>query len=159
MYCPSCGKEVSSGLSFCNFCGVRLGAENDPKALSESSFNALVGASIGIPIAGLGIIIALMAVMKKGLDFPDGMIFAVILMTFLLLFIAELGAIWLMISRTRKPKTKAAKEPAVSPQKSVNEIGPVAIKGLNSSTFEGIPSVTEHTTRTLDPVHRRSSEE
>ena len=159
MYCPACGKEISSGLSFCNFCGLRLNApESDPNVLSASSFNLLVGAVIAIPIFGLGLIIAMMAAMKNGLGFRDDMIFVVVFMTFLLLFITEVGTLMLMISRTRKPKVKQKKEPAASEPRSVSAIGDVEIKGLNASSFDGIPSVTEHTTRTLDAAYRRNDD-
>ncbi len=70
MYCPSSGKDVNSGLSFCNYCGVRLNApESDPNALAASSFNLMVGAVIAIPVFGLGLIIAIIAAMKNGLGF------------------------------------------------------------------------------------------
>ncbi|MEP7214314.1 MAG: hypothetical protein ABI791_14645 [Acidobacteriota bacterium] len=131
---------------------------DDPNALAASSFNFLVGVVIGIPVIGLGIIIALMAVMKNGLGFRDDMIFVVIFMTFLLLFIAEIGTLWMMISRTKKPKVKSSTEPAAIAPKAVGEIEPVVMKGLNASTFEGIPSVTEHTTRTLDAAYRQSGD-
>ena len=128
---------------------------DDPNALAASSFNLLLGVVIGIPVFGLGIIIALMAIMKNGLGFRDDMIFVVVFMTFLLLFIAEIGTLWMMISRTKKPKVKSPTEPAAIGSRSVGEIEPVVMKGLNASTFEGIPSVTEHTTRTLDAAYRK----
>ena len=160
MYCPSCGKEINSGLSFCNFCGVRLGApEPDPSVLSDSAFKWLVGASIAIPIVGVGLLIKLMESMK-GLGFAEGMIFAVVLMTFFLLFLAEAGTIFMLISRTRKPKTKPAAGHSTLPvSDAVKQIDPVVIKGLHPSSFDGIPSVTEHTTRTLDAVPRTGSGE
>ena len=159
MYCPSCGKEVISGLSFCNFCGVRLSAPvDDPNALASSSFNLLVGVVIGIPVIGLGLIIALMAVMKNGLGFRDDMIFVVVFLTFLLLFIAEIGTLFMMISRTKKPKSKTETLPAAG-SKAAGAIDDVVLKGLNASTFEGIPSVTEHTTRTLDAAYRKQNGE
>jgi len=158
MFCPSCGKEVNSSLSYCNYCGVRLNGkdESDSNALAASSFNLLVGAVIAIPFVGLAIIIALMAVMKNGLGFHDDIIFAVIFMTFLLLFIAEIGTLWMMISRTKKPKVKSSKEPAAIEPRRVGAIDEVVLKGLNASTLEGIPSVTEHTTRTLDAAYRKT---
>jgi hypothetical protein len=160
MYCPSCGKEVNSGLTFCNYCGVRLApAESDPSALSVSSFNLLIGAMIAIPVVGLGLIIALMAVMKKGLEFRDDMIFVVIFMTFLLLFFAELGTILMLISKSRKPKVKPIKKKDEISSPPVSAIDEVVIKGLNPTSFEGVPSVTEHTTRTLDAVYRKQTDE
>jgi hypothetical protein len=139
---------------------VRLSApENDPSALATSSFNLLVGAALSIPVIGLGIIIGLMVVMKKELGFGDDMIFVVTFLTFLLLFMAEIGMIVLMISRTKKPKAKPANNPVEIATSALSEVQPVDIKGLNASSFDGIPSVTEHTTRTLDPVYRKTGDE
>ncbi|MEP6788612.1 MAG: zinc ribbon domain-containing protein [Acidobacteriota bacterium] len=160
MYCPSCGKDILVGLKFCNFCGVRLvAAENDPTQLAPSSFNFLVAAVIAIPVLGLGLIIALMATMKNGLGFRDDMIFVVVFMTFLLLIIAEIGTLILMLTRTRKPKTKIAKEPTDFEQRAARAIEDRVIRDLNPASFEGVASVTEHTTRTLDPAYRKSSDE
>ena len=157
MYCQSCGKEVNSGLSFCNFCGFRLNEpKHDPGALTQTSFNLLVGAAVGIPEIGLGIIIAIMAVMKNGLGFHDDMIAGVILLTFLLLFIAEIGMLFMMISRTKKQK--APQESVSIDSKPVHAIDDGVFKGLNASSFDGVPSVTEHTTRTLDAVYRKTGD-
>ena len=160
MFCPSCGKEVNTGLSYCNFCGVRLGApEADPSVLSDSAFKWLVGAAIAIPVVGVGLLIKLMESMK-GLGFAEGMIFAVVLMTFLLLFLAEAGTFFMLISRTRKPKTKNAAGASTLPAAdAAKQIEPVVIKGLQPSSFDGIPSVTEHTTRALDAVPRTGSDD
>ena len=48
MYCPSCGKEINAGLSFCNHCGARLSAA-DPRVVPASSFNLMLGAVVAIP--------------------------------------------------------------------------------------------------------------
>src|SRR5258706_9383027 len=159
MYCPSCGKDILAGLKFCSFCGVRLVAASDASQLASSSFNFLVAAVIAIPVLGLGLIIALMATMKSGLGFRDDMIFVVVFMTFLLLIIAEIGTLILMLTRTRKPKTKTVKEPTAFEQRATRAIEDRVIRDLNPSSFEGVASVTEHTTRALDPVYRKSSDD
>jgi uncharacterized paraquat-inducible protein A len=160
MYCPSCGKEVNPSLSYCNYCGVRLSAKDDenPYALATSSFNLLLGAVVAIPVLGVGLIIALMAAMKNGLNFRDEMIGIVVLMSFLLLLVAETGCLLMLITRTRKPKAKASKDPAAFENRAVKAIEDSVIRELNPSSFQGIPSVTEHTTRTLDAAYRKTDD-
>lgn len=157
MYCSNCGKIVNSSLSYCNHCGFRLSVKDDDgqsDRLSSSSFNFLVAALIGLPIAGIGVLIALLSVMKKGLGFGDEMIGIVVLMSFALFMIAELGILWQLWLHTRKPKRdKNLSSPAVLAGER-----DVVIKGLPESRIDPIGvtpgSVTEHTTRTLDAVPR-----
>ena len=154
MYCPSCGKDVNEGLSFCKSCGARIGEAPDPNALSESSFNLLIGALLSIPIVGIGLIFGLMVVMKRELGFSDGLIMSVVFLSFLLLIAAEAGFIWLMLTRTKRRKPTAvsegAKENAQLNETSGKTLGEAQPFGFS----DPVASVTDHTTRTLEPVLR-----
>lgn len=156
MYCSNCGKIINKDLSFCNHCGFRLpGKETEQMTnLPLSSFNFLVAAMIGVPIAGTGVIIALLSVMKRGLGFGDEMIGAVILMSFILLMIAEVGLLWLLWMNTRKKKDLDG--PVQRPLSGRDD---VVIKGLPESSIDPVAStpysVTDETTRTLDAVPRK----
>ena len=103
MFCQACGNTVNPGLSYCNTCGTRIAGEKDsaPEQMSESSFNLLVSAILAIPIAGIGIILGLLVVMKKELAFRDEIIATIALMAFVLLLVSEGGLLWLLIHRTR----------------------------------------------------------
>jgi hypothetical protein len=154
MFCPSCGKSVNPGLSFCNHCGARVAGKTEDGVgrIPESSFNLLVIALIGVPIAGIGVIIGLLTVMKKELGFGEEMIGVIVLMSFILLLIAELGLIWLLRHHTKM--SKRSNEPQ---QPALPQTPDVVIKGLPESQMQPIQpmqSVTEHTTRTLDAVPR-----
>jgi len=151
MFCASCGNQVNPGLRYCNSCGARLVSANELDSNDRSSgrsFNLLVSAMMSIPIAGLGIMIGLLVVMKKVLGFPDPMIVMLAAMAFLLLFVAEVGLFWLLVTRSREAR-KSAREFDAAPA----QMGDVVKKGLNEGTpFPAsgtVPSVTEHTTRTL----------
>lgn len=156
MYCSNCGKIINRDLSYCNHCGFRLAKADGEQTLKlpHSTFNFLVAALIGLPIAGIGVLIALLSVMKKGLGFGEEMIGAVVLMSFVLFMIAELGVLWQLWLHTRSPKldnlSVAQTALGVEPD--------VVIKGLPESRIDPITSkphsVTEHTTRTLDAVPR-----
>lgn len=149
MFCSSCGKSVNPGLSYCNHCGAKVAGKNDGGVgqIPESSFNLLVIALLGVPIAGIGILIGLLTVMKKELGFGEEMIGFIVLMSFVLLLIAELGLIWLLRHHTKMSKRfYELQQPDV------------VIKGLpegqNQPIHQPMQSVTEHTTRTLDAVPR-----
>jgi hypothetical protein len=153
MFCATCGNSVNPDLRYCNSCGARSGGADEPETgqMSESSFNLLVSAILAIPIAGIGIMIGLLVVMKKELGLRDELIGTISLMGFILLLVAEGGLIWLLLHRTRAPKKKKAL-PAETPV----QLADVQMRGLNAgqprSAQDSISSVTEHTTRTLDAV-------
>lgn len=155
MFCSSCGKSVNLGLSYCNHCGSRVSGKNDGGIgqIPESSFNLLVIALLGVPIAGIGILIGLLTVMKKELGFGEEMIGFIVLMSFILLLIAELGLIWLLRHHTKMSKQDHEPQQSVLPH-----MPEVVIKGLSEGQHQSIhqpmQSVTEHTTRTLNAVPR-----
>lgn len=157
MYCSTCGTSIIQGLNYCKNCGARVGGAkpDDEGKLSESSFNLLVASVLAIPIAGLGIIIGLMSVMKKELDFNNEMIFMFVAASFVLLLVSEAALIWLLMQRTRKGKSNAVGDVQ---SKDNAELPEVVIKGLSEAKTralsEPVPSVVDNTTRHLEPVAR-----
>jgi hypothetical protein len=91
--------------------------------------------------------------MKKELGFGEEMIGVIVLMSFILLLIAELGLIWLL-----RHHTKMSNRSNEAPQPTLPKSPDVVIKGLPEGQMQPIhqpmQSVTEHTTRTLDAVPR-----
>lgn len=156
MFCPSCGKSINPDLSFCNHCGARVAGRSDDgvSQIPQSSFNLLVIALIGVPIAGIGVIIGLLTVMKRELGFGEEIIGFIVLMSFVLLMVAELGLLWLLRHHT-KSSSRSGDAGKSMPQ----QITDVVIKTLNEGQAQPIyqpgQSVTEHTTRTLDAVPRK----
>lgn len=153
MYCQTCGGAVNPGLSYCNHCGARTSGEpaRGKNELSATSFNLLVSATIAIPIVGLGIIMGLLVIMKKELGLANDLTFTVLAMSFLLLLTSEAALFWLLLTHAKKPK-KTAED-----LRSRNfELKDVEIKGLNEARqggiYDAVPTVTEHTTRSLDAV-------
>lgn len=151
MYCSSCGNLVNNSLRFCNHCGAGLTGtkDTDSKELSEASFNTLIGCIIAVPIAGLGLILGMMVVMKEELGFSNDVIIAFTAVSFLLMAAAEAVFIWLLVQRTRKDK-KSPDNSQYSKEVVIRELSEGQARGLS----EPIPAVTEHTTRHLEPVLR-----
>ena len=154
MYCQSCGKEVNAALSYCNQCGARLNAGPDPRTLPAANFNLLFKAVIGLPFVGLAMIIGVIAALT-GIGVRDEIILGATFLTFVLFAIAEVGCIIMLLTRT-----KAAGNPPPDralPTADLYRSDETTRLNLGSPTFEPIPvgSVTDHTTRALDPAVRR----
>ncbi|HEX7997097.1 MAG TPA: hypothetical protein VF528_01675 [Pyrinomonadaceae bacterium] len=153
MYCSSCGTLVAEGLSYCNQCGAKVRkttAESGGK--QDDSFpESLVWAIASVFIVGIGSIIGLMAVMKQALHFDNSVILIITLLSFLLLFVVEGTFIWLLLSR-RRSMAKADDAERLK-QQTTRELDAAQARALP----EHMPSVTEQTTRTFEPVYRERS--
>ena len=149
MYCSACAKEVAAGLTFCSHCGFRISeAKSEPKK-SDLSSNALISAIVSIFVIGFGCIVAMLAIMKN-LGFRDDMIGVVITFSFITILLIEVMFMWLLFKRNQAPKETKTK-PQLTEQP-VKEIYAAPSNLLSESKFQPVPSVTEHTTRTLEPL-------
>jgi hypothetical protein len=154
MYCSSCGSAVKPGLSYCNYCGAEVNSkQRSPTRSSEAPQESLVWAITAVTIVGLGGAIGLMAVMKEVLHFNDGLIIAFTLLFFLTFLAADAVFIWLLL----RPKFRAREADGMTKQKEL------ATKELGEAKACALPepllSVTEHTTRTLEPADRQHKAE
>jgi len=109
-----------------------------------------VSAIVVATIAGLGAVITLMAVMKVMLAANDGLINGFAALAFLFILLVDVFFAWLLLSAKREQRelsdlTKLRAEPTP-------ELGAAQTHSLP----EPVQSVTEHTTRTLEPVPSRS---
>ena len=101
---------------------------------------------IGLFVLGLGVMIGLMAVMKRGVGFDPPIILAITMLCFSLLFLIETILIFFLFraSFRRKPKD-------------VEQLKKPTTNELEAGTPLGLPanmvSVTEHTTRAFDPLY------
>ena len=151
MYCSSCGAAVGQGLSYCKNCGAKSpGAIAKPSELFPES---LVWAIVTIFVVGLGSIIGLAALMKKLLDSSSEVINVVILLGFLLMIAIEAVFIWLLLRQ--KSAMKKANE-IEQPAETAKEFYEPPARVL---TEAAIPSVTEYTTRSFEPIYSERKSE
>ena len=154
MYCSSCGEEVKTGLSYCKRCGAELIAkERSSNTASELSPDYLVWAIVSVTIAGLGVIIGMMAVMKEVVNFNIDIITAVTALCFLIVLAADSVFIWLLLRSKRE--TKESGDFTRMMEQAAREIA-AAQERVERVLAEPAPSITEHTTRTLEPVEREN---
>ena len=116
MYCSSCGKAVSTGLSYCSRCGAELHAMDQVTSKPlESVQMSLVWMLAVVTFIGIGAVIGLMAVMKEIVHFGNELILGISLLTFLTFLGVDSVIIWLLLQTRRDVKVRTTKERATGP--------------------------------------------
>src|SRR5215212_1585415 len=149
MYCSSCGESVAQGLSYCNYCGAKLSGEkgNDAIKSSEVRPESLVWGMVAVLVFGFVAIVFLMMAMKMvGLNV--GQILAFTILSFLIMLLVEGVFIWQLLRRKRGAEETGGT--AVSKGQAPKELEAAQARVLPEPT----PSVTEHTTRSFEPIYR-----
>jgi hypothetical protein len=150
MYCSSCGAAMPPGLSYCNRCGADLRPkENEVARRSGPSPNFLVGGIVAVTTFGLFLVIVLMDTMKNVLHSPDGLINGFAATAFLSVLLVDALFAWLLL---RSKKSRRENIDIIQLKEAIRaELNSAQTSGLS----EPVSSVTDHTTRTLEPVEIR----
>ena len=148
MYCSSCGVAVAQDLSYCNYCGAKLnGVKGETRIKSpEVKPEMLVSAMVIVFVFGLAAITLLMLVMKDVLG-NVGQVLALTLLSFLIMLSIE-GVIIRLLLR-RKRGTEEAEDTMRLKGQATKALDAAQARALP----EPMPSVTEHTTRTFEPIY------
>ena len=149
MYCSSCGVAVAPSLTYCNYCGEKLGTAKRDSVIKSPEVRpeTLVAAMVFTFVFGLGAITVLMGVMKAVLHLETGLLLFFALLSFLVMLSLE-GVFIRLLFRRRRGAEEAGD--------TVLRMGPTT-RELDASQARGLPepapSVTEHTTRAFDPIY------
>ena len=146
MYCSTCGVAVTQNLSYCNHCGAKLNRGDALTKAPEIKPSLLINGMVVTFVFGLVAITVLMGVMKT-LGLPIQQAVAFMLFPFLLMLLLEGVFIGLLLRGQRRAHES---DELLSKQQTTNELAGAQIRVLP----EGMPSVTEHTTRAFDPVYK-----
>ena len=150
MFCSSCGVSVAQGLSYCKHCGAKLNEEKGEghiKSLELRAESLIISAMVGLFVLGLLAITVLIGVMKAVLDLNAGQILGFATLSFLIMLLLEGVLIWRLTRQRRDAEERGATEP--STEQTTKELDAARARVLP----EAMPSVTEHTTRTLEPIY------
>ena len=148
MYCSSCGVSVAQGLSYCNYCGAKLNREKGDNAIKspEVKPESLVFGMVAVLVFGFVAIVFLMMAMKMvGLNVEQ--ILALTILSFLTVLLVEGVFIWQLLRRKRNVEETG--DTALSKEQATKELDAAQARVLR----EAVPSVTEHTTRTFEPIY------
>ena len=146
MYCSSCGVAVTQGLSYCKYCGAKLNAEKGTNAIKASEVKPVVEGMAAVLIFGFVLILFLMIVMQK-VGFNLGQIFAVTILSFLIVLLIEGVFSWLLLRG--KLGAKDSGDASRTKEQDTKELDSAQGRVLP----EAMPSVTEHTTRAFEPIY------
>ena len=151
MYCSTCGVAVAQGLSYCNYCGAKVnGVKGETLIKSpEVKPELLVSAMVVVFVFGLGAITLLMGMMKGVLNLNVGQILAFTMLSFLIMLFLEGVFIRLLLRRKRGSEESGDTGKLVG--QATKELDAAQARVLP----ESVPSVTEHTTRTFEPVYNK----
>ena len=145
MYCPSCGTAVTLGLSYCKQCGAELNAKDYDAAITSARSSAFFAAAmVGTFVFGLAAIAGLIAVMRA-CHLNEGLINTFALMNFLLMVTLEAIFTRLLLRSALGRKGERERKPAK--RSTTNELDPAPARAFPEPAM----SVTDHTTRTLEP--------
>jgi hypothetical protein len=149
MYCQSCGAAVAPRLSFCNHCGARVSATAEQPRSVEVRPEFLIAAMVGVFIFGVPVISVLIGILNESLHLAPGLIMAVAAFPFLLMCLLEATFLRLLFRHGKKQREDQPefKGPVT------REIDAAHARSLG----QPFASVTEHTTRTFDPVYTERS--
>jgi len=146
MYCSSCGVAVAQGLSYCNYCGAKQNPSESLVKSSELKPERLIQSMGAVFVCGLLAITVFLGVMKAVLGFNIGVILFFALVSFLMMFVIE-GVLIKLLLLGRKAAERSYETP-LDGGPTTRELDAARARGLP----EPLPSVTEHTTRTFEPI-------
>jgi hypothetical protein len=154
MYCPSCGSELTSELTYCNRCGVNLKPllnQSGPPVRIVGATWAISMAVVFVTLGGFSAIGRLvLAIINNGVNLSGG---GILLLGFGLLIILAIASLLIrQLSRVLDlaqlsggaTQSKQPHQPRLS-EKPVRQI---------EAPREPVASVTEHTTRMFEPIPR-----
>lgn len=148
MYCSSCGVAVAQNLTYCKHCGAMLGGAKGESGNKQAELfpESLIWAIVSVFVVGVGCVIGLIAVMKNfGLN--EGLISGFSALIFVMMIAIEAIFIWLLLSRSRRAREVSDTTPA-------NEHMTRELDAAQERLLpEPLQSVTEHTTRTFEPIY------
>jgi hypothetical protein len=156
MYCPSCGNEIAVELKYCNRCGANLSVP----AASSSTVVAGPPVKLTAPtlVLGLTITVGLAIIFGGAARFAEIGLHPAAIAWIVLFSTATLFGCTAMLIRFWTKMLTLQRETIVSqPLRPASVERPTA-QQLPPQRFEGMPSVTENTTRTFSPSYREPSE-
>ena len=154
MYCQTCGAQLAQPLSYCNHCGADLSTlkvQDQSGTTVGTAVDTLLWVIIGTTITLLGMALGALVLIKNGaINERLGMAF--VILTFVSLVVAEGVLVWRLLHLNR-----SAKEIRSVPRLSdviAGEPDPLTTRALQEP-LEPVSSVTEETTRTLEPSYTK----
>jgi predicted nucleic acid-binding Zn ribbon protein len=144
MFCSTCGTTITPGLSFCNRCGASL-KERTETPVRTGAITAFLIAITIIGIVGLSMMLGGALTLKKDAALGEDTVGMFMFFTFFIVCIIEFFLVRQLSKLIVNPEPKRVSLPP--PGAMPNELRAAQAQ---ARLPEAMPSVTEHTTRTLE---------
>ena len=153
MYCQACGMALTQQMRYCNRCGTQLVASTEEaavKAAREKRLDEYLDGLFWITVFGLAFVFGGMVVLKK-LDLANWLIFGYMVLSSVAFLINFGFSVWgvARINREGRREQSFPSRPNTSELPQVHQ----------AELLPPIPSVTENTTRSFDPVYAKRKPE
>ena len=159
MFCPSCGAEYTIELKYCNRCGANLGALTaaPTEVISINLNKAIAAISTALAVvtgAGFVAVVVGAAKLSERTALGGDPIIALIVMGMLTILATD----FFLIRQLSRLITASLSSGRTSPKPLSAPAGSFLPPQPNTSRLERVPSVTESTTRFLEPTYSKPSE-
>ena len=151
MFCPSCGAALAQQLRYCNRCGAPLVAKDTESVkIIEKRMDSEMEGLFWITVFGVGLILGGMALLKK-LAFSERLILAFMALSALAFITYYAIGVWQLRRLNRSLREGDADAPAQLEHFDTEELNLLEA----CTPLEAAPSVTENTTRQLEPLLKK----
>jgi hypothetical protein len=160
MYCPSCGAEYTIELKYCNRCGANLNIgqatpmEVVPVSVTKPAI-VLGAILVMLTLGGFGMLMSAAVELSRAARLDPDSITAIVIVGMLIILSADVFLVRLLTkiinaslssgSLTQPRRSKALPNP-----------GAIPMPQPAASRLQGMPSVTEGTTRFFEPAQTQS---
>lgn len=150
MFCPSCGVALTQQMKYCNRCGSQLIATKEAAQIesSEKRLREELVDLFWVTVFGLALVLGGMALIKNVLHLSQWILIAYMILSSTAFTINFVLSLW-QIRRLARI-TKEARGTVELGQLDTNELSPIKAR----AALESVPSVTENTTRSLEPLSK-----
>lgn len=155
MFCPSCGTEYTIELKYCNRCGANLSTDVPaqpqfiPVSLTKPAI--VIGAILTLlTLGGFGVLISgAVELSRAGRLLPEG-ITGIVIVGMLSILIADVFLVRLL-TKIINASLSSETQTKVRRPKTLTNPSPVPLPQPPTGRLQGVPSVTEGTTRFFEP--------
>lgn len=153
MHCTSCGTPLVEGAVFCKRCGTALMTRGSSSTPSDKLAELSIVFCVTMGVVGLGGLIAVLVLANKlfnrGVESPQ-----VVFLT--LAGLCAVFGLTMLLARQASRVLDAYLHPFGRKEAHAPELAPRDTAQLEAPR-EPVSSVTDHTTRTFDPIHVENS--
>ena len=158
MFCPSCGTEYTIGLPYCNRCGANLNAaltaQPEPVLVNLTKPTLIIGTAITLlTLGGFGLLIGGAIELAHNVQMGSDAIIVMIALGMITILSTDIFLVR-QLSKLISASLSSGTPPKSKRQRTFAAPGQPRLQQPLPAHLHGAPSVTENTTRFLEPEYR-----